>query len=120
MPGAAAENGCRPRDPVLRVPSAGRAGGGGEGSGPFGGAAAGALLAGTASLGVANAALGASAARKQGQENGSVIVVRPEPALGKERTAQAAKPAPAPTTAPKPQANPANEPQGASDNKKQS
>src|SRR6266404_1920676 len=81
---------------------------------------AGALLAGNAFLGVAHAALGASAAPKHGQENGSVIVVRPEPALAKERTAQAAKPAPAPTTAPKPQANPANEPQGASDNKKQS
>ena len=81
---------------------------------------AGALLAGNAFLGIAHAALGASATPKHEQENGSVIVVRPEPALAKERTAQAAKPAPAATAAPKPQANPANEPQGASDNKKQS
>src|SRR6266849_3684528 len=81
---------------------------------------AGALLAGNAFLGVAQAALGASATPKQEQGSSSVIVVRPEPASVKERTAQAAKPAPAPTAAPKPQANPANEPQGASDNKKQS
>src|SRR5260370_32600054 len=80
---------------------------------------AGALLAGNAFLGIAHAALGASATPKHEQENGSVIVVRPEHALAKERTAQAAKPAPAPTAAPKPQANPANEPQGTSDNKKQ-
>src|SRR5260370_20894504 len=81
---------------------------------------AGAVLAGNAFLGVAHAALGASAAPKHEQENGSVIVVRPEPPLAKERTAQAAKPAPAATAAPKPQANPANQPQGASDNTKQS
>src|SRR5713101_8604403 len=81
---------------------------------------AGALLAGNAFLGVAHAALGASATPKHEQENGGGIVVKPEPALAKERTAQAAKPAPAPTAAPKPQANPDNEPQGASDNKKQS
>ncbi len=79
----------------------------------------GALLAGNAFLGVAHAALGASATPKQGQENGSVIVVRPEPASAKERSAQAAKPAPA-QPAPKPQANPASEPQTASDGKKQS
>src|SRR5260370_814761 len=81
---------------------------------------AGALLAGNAFLGIAHAALGASATPKHEQENGSVIVVRPERAPTKARTAQPAKPAPAPTSAPKPQANPANEPQGASDNKKQS
>src|SRR6266446_6351559 len=81
---------------------------------------AGALQAGNAFLGVAHAALGASAAPKHEQENGSVIVVRPEPALAKPRSAQAAKPASAPTATPQPQANPANEPQGASDNKKQS
>ncbi len=82
----------------------------------------GALLAGNAFLGVAHAALGASAAPKQEQESGSVIVVRPEPASAKERSAQAAKPAPAPTAqpAPKPQPNPASEPQTASDGKKQS
>src|SRR5229473_6121430 len=82
----------------------------------------GALLAGNAFLGVAQAALGASAAPKQEQESGSVIVVRPEPASAKERSAQAAKPAPAPTAqpAPKPQANSASEPQTANDGKKQS
>src|SRR5712664_562032 len=53
----------------------------------------GALLAGNAFLGVAHAALGASATPKQEQGSSSVIVVRPEPASGKERTAaQAAKP----------------------------
>src|SRR2546425_729365 len=80
---------------------------------------AGALLAGNAFLGVAQAALGTRATPKQKQENGSVIVVRPEPASAKERSAQAAKPAPA-QPAPKPQANPASEPQTASDGKKQS
>src|SRR5216683_3252085 len=40
MPGVAAENGSRPRHPVLRVPSAGRSGG--AGVVPSGGAAAGA------------------------------------------------------------------------------
>src|SRR6266404_5062857 len=52
----------------------------------------GALLAGNAFLGVAHAALGAGASPKQEQGSSSVIVVRPEPALAKERTAQAAKP----------------------------
>jgi beta-lactamase regulating signal transducer with metallopeptidase domain len=83
---------------------------------------AGALLAGNAFLGVAHAALGANATPRQGQESGSVIVVRPESASSKERTAQAGKPAPAPTAqaAPKPQTNPGSEPQAASDGKKQS
>src|SRR5712664_2448469 len=49
-------------------------------------------LAGNAFLGVAHAALGAGASPKQEQGSSSVIVVRPEPALAKERTAQAAKP----------------------------
>jgi beta-lactamase regulating signal transducer with metallopeptidase domain len=82
----------------------------------------GALLAGNAFLGVAHAALGAGASPKQEQGSGSVIVVRPEPAPGKERGAQAAKPAPAaaPQPAPRPQPNPASEPQTASDGKKQS
>src|SRR5712664_259909 len=54
---------------------------------------AGALLAGNAFLGVAQAALGAGASPKQEQGSSSVIVVRPDPASGKERTAaQAAKP----------------------------
>src|SRR6202158_999419 len=52
----------------------------------------GALLAGNAFLGVAHAALGAGASPKQEQGSSSVIVVRPEPASAKERTAQAAKP----------------------------
>ena len=52
----------------------------------------GALLAGNAFLGVAHAVLGAGASPKQEQGSSSVIVVRPEPALAKERTAQAAKP----------------------------
>jgi beta-lactamase regulating signal transducer with metallopeptidase domain len=52
----------------------------------------GALLAGNAFLGVAHAALGAGASPKQEQGSSSAIVVRPEPASGKERTAQAAKP----------------------------
>src|SRR5467141_1510733 len=80
----------------------------------------GALLAGNAFLGVAHAALGASATPKH-QQGSSVIVVRPESPSAKERGAQAAKPAPALTTqpAPKRQANPGSEPQ-ASDGKKQS
>jgi beta-lactamase regulating signal transducer with metallopeptidase domain len=83
---------------------------------------AGALLAGNAFLGVAHAALGASATPRQEQESGSVIVVRPESASSKERTAQGAKPAPAPTgqPSPKPQTNAASESQTASDGKKQS
>src|ERR1700674_1487693 len=52
----------------------------------------GALLAGNALLGVAHAALGPGASPKQEQGSSSVIVVRPEPASAKERTAQAAKP----------------------------
>src|SRR6266403_1108755 len=61
----------------------------------------GALLAGNAFLGVAHAALGAGVSLKQEQGSSSVIVVRPEPALAKERTAQAAKPSG--TAAAKPQ-----------------
>jgi len=61
----------------------------------------GALLAGNAFLGVAHAVLGAGASPKQEQGSSSVIVVRPEPALAKERTAQAAKPSG--TAAAKPQ-----------------
>ena len=81
-----------------------------------------ALLAGNAFLGVAHATLGANATPKQEQESSSVIVVRPEHALAKEQTAQAAKPAPAAAAqpAPKPQASPASEPQAANDSKKQS
>jgi beta-lactamase regulating signal transducer with metallopeptidase domain len=75
---------------------------------------AGALLAGNAFLGVAHAALGAGASPKQEQGSSSVIVVKPETASAKERTAQAAKP-----TA-KPQPNPASEPQTTNDGKKQS
>ena len=52
----------------------------------------GALLAGNAFLGVAHAALGAAASPKQEQGSSSVIVVKPETASAKERTAQAAKP----------------------------
>jgi beta-lactamase regulating signal transducer with metallopeptidase domain len=52
---------------------------------------AGALLAGNAFLGVAHAALGGGASAKQEQQNGSVIVVRPDLASAKERTEQAAK-----------------------------
>jgi len=52
----------------------------------------GALLAGNAFLGVAHAALGAGASPKQEQGSSSVIVVKPETASAKERTAQAAKP----------------------------
>src|ERR1700731_3848082 len=51
----------------------------------------GALLAGNAFLGVAHAALGADASPKQ-EQGSSVIVVKPETASAKERTAQAAKP----------------------------
>jgi len=79
---------------------------------------AGALLAGNAFLGVAHAALrGASPKKEQG---GSVIVVRPEPASEKERVEQAARPAPAVQSAPKPQPNPAGEPQTTNDGRKQS
>jgi len=85
---------------------------------------AGALLAGNAFLGVAHAALGASASPKQEQGSSSEIVVRPETAPAKERTAQAAKPAPAAASqpAPKPQTNRDKDQQTASDdsNKKES
>jgi beta-lactamase regulating signal transducer with metallopeptidase domain len=65
----------------------------------------GALLAGNAFLGVAHAALGSGASPKQEpQKSATVIVVRPETAPEKERTAtQAAKPT-GPTEA-KPQTN---------------
>jgi beta-lactamase regulating signal transducer with metallopeptidase domain len=52
----------------------------------------GALLAANAFLGVAHAALGASAFSKQEQGSSSVIVVKPETASAKERTTQATKP----------------------------
>src|SRR5947208_204723 len=82
----------------------------------------GALLAGNAFLGIAHAALGASAPSNQEQKSSSVIVVKPETTAAKARTAQAAKPAPGPTAqaAPKPQTNPGSEPQTTSDGKKQS
>src|SRR6202045_970889 len=51
----------------------------------------GALLAGNAFRGVAHAARGAGASPKQ-EQGSSVIVVKPETASAKERTAQAAKP----------------------------
>src|SRR6266704_831432 len=51
---------------------------------------AGALLAANAFLGVAHASLGTSSSAKELQENGSVIIVKPEPAPAKERKAQAA------------------------------
>jgi len=80
----------------------------------------GALLAGNAFLGVAHAALGAGASPRQEQGSGSVIVVRPEPAAAKERTAQAAKPPG--TAAAKTPTNKNKDQQTASDdlNKKQS
>src|SRR6266700_3851312 len=53
----------------------------------------GALLAANAFLGVAHASLGTSSSAKELQENGSVIIVKPEPTPEKKRTAQAAKPA---------------------------
>ena len=84
----------------------------------------GALLAGNAFLGVAHAALGASASPKQEQGSSSEIVVRPEAAPAKERTTQGAKPAPAAASqpAPKPQTNRDKDQQTASDdsNKKES
>ena len=82
---------------------------------------AGALLAGNAFLGVAHASLGNSATAKQQQE-GSVIVVRPEPAA-KERAPKAARPVLAATPSePAPNPQPAGEPeqQTASSDKKQS
>ncbi len=81
----------------------------------------GALLAANAFLGVAHAAWGSAAPGRQEQgSSGSVIVITPEPALAKERAAQAAKPAPAVKPAPKPQPEPASDPQTATDGKKQS
>jgi len=79
-----------------------------------------ALLAGNAFLGVAQATLGGGASPKQEQGSSSVIVVRPEPASAKERTAQAAKPSG--TAAAKAQTNKDKDQQTASDdsNKKQS
>jgi len=80
---------------------------------------AGALLAGNAFLGVAHAALGGASPKQE--QGGSVIVVRPETASAKEVTAvQSAKPAPAVQSAPKPQPNPAGEPQTTNDGRKQS
>src|SRR5438874_5009662 len=82
----------------------------------------GALLAGNAFLGIAHAALGASAPSNQEQKSSSVIVVKPETTAPKARTAQAAKPAPGPTAqaTPKAQTSPGSEPQTASDGKQQS
>ena len=82
----------------------------------------GALLAGNAFLGIAHAALGASAPSNQEQKSSSVIVVKPETTAAKARTAQAAKPVPAPTAqpTPKPQTSPGSEPQTTSDGKRQS
>jgi beta-lactamase regulating signal transducer with metallopeptidase domain len=93
-----------------------------------------ALLAGNAFLGVAHASLGTSSSAKELQESGSVIIVKPEPAPAKERTAQAApaapvapshpapmpEPAPQSQPAPKPQPEPAQAPQAPRDGKKQS
>lgn len=82
---------------------------------------AGALLAGNAFLGVAHASLGSSASAKPQQEGG-VIVVRPEPAA-KERAPKPAKPALAASPSePAPNPQPASEPQEqtASSDKKQS
>src|SRR5256884_1897951 len=82
----------------------------------------GALLAGNAFLGIAHAALGASAPSNQEQKSSSVIVVKPETTAAKARTAQAAKPVPAPTAqpTPKPQTSPGSEPQTTRDGKRQS
>jgi beta-lactamase regulating signal transducer with metallopeptidase domain len=76
----------------------------------------GALLAGNAFLGVAQAALGGGASAKQEQDSSSVIVVKPATASAKERTAQAAKPAPTAGSQPAPKAQTASEEQ----NKKES
>jgi beta-lactamase regulating signal transducer with metallopeptidase domain len=89
---------------------------------------AGALLAGNAFLGVAHASFGTSSSATELQENGSVIIVKPEPAAAKDRRAPAPKAAPAapselapePTPAPAPQSQPAPAPQAANDGKKQS
>src|SRR5467141_4500274 len=63
----------------------------------------GALLAGNAFLSVAHASLGTSSSAKQLQESSSVIIVKPEPVLAKERATQAPKPAGKAEPAPKPQ-----------------
>ena len=91
---------------------------------------AGALLAGNAFLGVAHASFGTSSSEKELQENGSVIVVKPEPPAAKDHRALAPKAAPAaavvsdlapePMPAPAGQSQPAPAPQAASDGKKQS
>jgi len=87
----------------------------------------GAVLAGNAFLGVAHASLGGSAERQQDQ--GSVIVVRPEPSsAAKEHSGRVTKSAPTPEVQavagvePAPAPSPMSEPQAAapSDNKKQS
>jgi beta-lactamase regulating signal transducer with metallopeptidase domain len=89
---------------------------------------AGALLAGNAFLGVAHASFGTSSSEKELQENGSVIIVKPEPPAAKDRRALAPKAAPAapselapePTPAPAALSQAAPTPQAASDGKKQS
>jgi len=85
-----------------------------------------ALLAGNAFLGVAQASLGSSSAREF-QDNGSVIIVKPEPSAAQDRRALAPKAAPAapsqlaPEPAPAPPSQPAlTPPQAANDSKKQS
>lgn len=86
---------------------------------------AGALLAGNAFLGVAQASLGTGTFAGKWQES-SVIIVKPESATAKERTAPAAKPAPtaasqlAPQAAPAPQSQAAPKPQTANEEKKPS
>ena len=89
---------------------------------------AGALLAGNAFLGVAHASFGTSSSERELQENGSVIIVKPEPPAAKDRRALAPKAAPAapselapePTPAPAALSQAAPTPQAASDGKKQS
>src|SRR6267154_2007949 len=83
---------------------------------------AGALLAGNAFLGVAHASFGTSSSEKELQENGSVIIVKPEPPAAKDRRGLAPKAAPAPAAASDlaPEPMPAPAPQTASDGKKQS
>jgi hypothetical protein len=78
----------------------------------------GALLAGNAFLGVAHASLGISSSAKQLQESSSIIIVKPEPVSGKERSTQAAKPG-GKAAAPKPQPEKSKE-QAGSEDKKQS
>jgi beta-lactamase regulating signal transducer with metallopeptidase domain len=89
---------------------------------------AGALLAGNAFLGVAHASLGKNSSAIEQQENSSVIIVKPEPAPARDRSAKAPKAAPAapselaaePTPAPAAQSPSAPTPQAANDGKKQS